>query len=228
MDIKYWGSGIAIKNAYKKYGIENFSKEIDKTFETRDKANLYEAKIVNEEWVEDRTTYNMKTGGLNGRKYKHTEETKQKLRIAIYKRVITDEIRQNISKGRLGIKHTEETKQKLRDINIGKKLSEETKQKISEKTRGKNNPNFGKPMSLEQKNKISNTLTGKKQSKETKQKRINTQSLLWEVITPTNKVYVIKNLKEFCRNNNLDNSCMIKVAKGYRKQHKGWKCKKLD
>ena len=59
MDIKYSGSGIVIKLAIKKYGIEKFIKEIDKTFETRDEANLYEAVIVNEEWVESKDNYNL-------------------------------------------------------------------------------------------------------------------------------------------------------------------------
>ena len=34
----YFGSGIAIKEALKKYGVENFSKDIIKTFNTSEEA----------------------------------------------------------------------------------------------------------------------------------------------------------------------------------------------
>lgn len=40
----------------------------------------------------------------------------------------------------------------------------------------------------------------------------------------TDNEYIIKNLTEFCRNNNLDSGAMIKVAQGKSKQHKGYKC----
>lgn len=59
----YMGSGIAIKNAYEKYGIENFTKEIIKYFETSDEAFEFEKKFVTEELVNDSMCYNMKTGG---------------------------------------------------------------------------------------------------------------------------------------------------------------------
>ena len=57
------GSGIAIRRAYEKYGIENFTKEIIKYFETSDEAFEYEKNFVTEEVVNDENCYNMKTGG---------------------------------------------------------------------------------------------------------------------------------------------------------------------
>lgn len=59
----YMGSGIAIRNAYKKYGIENFTKEIIRYFETSEEAFEYERNFVTEELVNDSMCYNMKTGG---------------------------------------------------------------------------------------------------------------------------------------------------------------------
>lgn len=59
----YMGSGIAIANAIKKYGIHNFSKEI--IAESWDETNLWELEklIVNEEIVKDTKSYNMTYGG---------------------------------------------------------------------------------------------------------------------------------------------------------------------
>jgi hypothetical protein len=63
IDDGYMGSGIGIKNAINKYGIENFSKEI--IAESWDETNLWELEkiIVNEEIVKDPLSYNMSYGG---------------------------------------------------------------------------------------------------------------------------------------------------------------------
>ena len=62
----YRGSGIAIKQAVDKYGIENFSKEILFTFDDEQKAYDKEAEIVNEEFVARKDTYNLMKGGRGG------------------------------------------------------------------------------------------------------------------------------------------------------------------
>jgi len=59
----YMGSGTRLHYAYKKYGIENFTKEILKFFNTREEANEYEAEIVNEDLVNDDNCYNIIKGG---------------------------------------------------------------------------------------------------------------------------------------------------------------------
>lgn len=59
----YMGSGVRLHYAYKKYGVENFTKEILKFFDTREKANEYEAEIVNEELIKDENCYNVIKGG---------------------------------------------------------------------------------------------------------------------------------------------------------------------
>ena len=63
LDDGYMGSGVRLHYAYKKYGIENFSKEILKFFDTREQANQYEAEIVTEELVKDNNCYNVILGG---------------------------------------------------------------------------------------------------------------------------------------------------------------------
>jgi len=62
----YMGSEKRLNFAYKKYGIENFTKEILKYFNTAKEAFEYEAEIVNEQLVNDNNCYNLKIGGCGG------------------------------------------------------------------------------------------------------------------------------------------------------------------
>jgi hypothetical protein len=59
----YMGSGLGIKNAIKKYGIENFTKEI--ISEVLDTESLWELekKIINDNVVKDNMSYNVAYGG---------------------------------------------------------------------------------------------------------------------------------------------------------------------
>jgi len=59
----YMGSGVRLHLAYKKYGIENFKKEIIKFFDTVDEAYQCEAEVVNEYLVRDPNCYNLQEGG---------------------------------------------------------------------------------------------------------------------------------------------------------------------
>ena len=54
----------------------------------------------------------------------------------------------------------------------------------------------------------------------------------WNKIISQNKelsisLEILKKIKQFCRENNLNNGNMCYVAKGIYKHHKGWECKKL-
>ncbi len=84
LDDQYLGSGLRLNFAYKKYGIENFKKEILKTFETRKEASEYEKAIVDETKVNSDECYNLTTGGDKGfcnafKGKHHTLETKSLL-----------------------------------------------------------------------------------------------------------------------------------------------------
>ena len=134
-DIKYMGSGTAMKSAIKKYGIENFTKEVDEVFESREEANLYEAKIVNINWVKDRNNYNL---ALGGGIYSSQLKSKDS---PYYNIPRTNEVKVKISNSRKGIKVSQEVKNKISQSLMGR-------------FKGHKNPFYGKTHSDEVKEKL--------------------------------------------------------------------------
>lgn len=127
---KYMGSGLNIKRAIEKYGVEKFTKEILKEFETYDEALKYEKELVTQKEVDDKMCYNMKEGGLGGSTNsgrKHSIETKQKISDSRKGKSINA----NIAK-------TTDHKLKISKSLIGKIVSVETRLKMSNsKTKNK-------------------------------------------------------------------------------------------
>ena len=88
LDDDYLGSGKQIQAAVKKYGRENFKREYIKICQNPEEMYNLEAEIVNEDFVKDPTTYNMKTGGTgswyhvnaNPEKYKEIRSKASKLK----------------------------------------------------------------------------------------------------------------------------------------------------
>lgn len=60
----YMGSGKRLHYAYKKYGMQNFKKEILKFFDSSSEAYKYEAEMVTEELIRNPECYNLKLGGF--------------------------------------------------------------------------------------------------------------------------------------------------------------------
>lgn len=78
----YYGSGKAIKAAIKKYGKENFKKEILFVFDNELEMNQKERELITEEVVNDPNSYNCGIGGEGGPHFKnhhHTKETIEKI-----------------------------------------------------------------------------------------------------------------------------------------------------
>jgi len=65
-DNGYYGSGKQIKAAIKKYGIENFKKEVLHYCSSMDEMANKELSIVTEDFVKRKDTYNMHKGGNGG------------------------------------------------------------------------------------------------------------------------------------------------------------------
>lgn len=63
LDDGYMGSGTRLKNAIKKYGIQNFTKEVLSDSETRVEALKKESELVNRDTLTDPFCYNLVSGG---------------------------------------------------------------------------------------------------------------------------------------------------------------------
>ena len=83
LDDCYVGSGTALLNAIKRHGRKNFDKETLAVFDNADDMFAKEAEIVNEQFVADRKTYNIKLGGKGGLGSTKSEEHKQAIAKAI-------------------------------------------------------------------------------------------------------------------------------------------------
>jgi hypothetical protein len=96
----YMGSGLKLRNAYNKYGFENFKKEILFILDSREEMIQKEKELVTEEFCRRQDTYNICIGGHGGGIRKGavlSDETKQKISNT-NKIVMQDkEIRQKIS-----------------------------------------------------------------------------------------------------------------------------------
>lgn len=132
----YLGSGKILKFALKKYGIENFKKEILEECLTLDELNELEKYWINKfNSTDNNIGYNLSFGGQSGWMHgvKHSDETKLNYSLNRKGKLLGEK------NGMFGKHHTEESKKKLHDKMLGnknpfygKKHSEETKNKLSD------------------------------------------------------------------------------------------------
>jgi len=152
LDDGYMGSGKVIKQAIEKYGRDNFKKEILEFFNDSDSMFEREIEYVNDNFLMEETTYNLRRGGnggfdyINKNKINHTYEAKEKRRTTFMKTLANKDLCGENSSF-YGKTHTDESKKKISDSrkvffeNGGehpkgmqdKKHSEKTKKQVSEK-----------------------------------------------------------------------------------------------
>lgn len=81
----YYGSGLLIKASLKKYGKNNFKKEILYIFDTEEEMNKKEKELINENFVSRPDTYNIGIGGEGGPNFRgrqHTDKTKHQISLS--------------------------------------------------------------------------------------------------------------------------------------------------
>ena len=174
-DDSYLGSGRAILEAVKKYGNNNFKREI------LEECNPEENLILEEKYIKEYNTlipngYNISPTGGIGLNHYHSEEVKQKISKKQKGRKLSDESKKKMSKAKKG-KPVPGAKGNI-PWNKGKKgVSEKTSKKMSDAHKNRENYYWkGKTLPEEIKQKIRESKTGKKHSKETKEKmRISQQ-----------------------------------------------------
>ena len=169
-------------NALRKYGLENWVYCVLEDNILRENLNMKE-----QEWVEYYDSfydgYNMTAGG--GQTI-FCEEIKNKISIALTGRHLSEEHKENISKGNKGHITSPETKKKLSEQkmgnknpfygkpgpNKGKKFSIEWKKKLSESHKGRDVWNKGKTgiYSEETRRKMSESIKGRHHTEETRRK----------------------------------------------------------
>lgn len=144
----YMGSGTRVRTAIKKYGIQNFHKEILFVFDNENDMRNKEKELV----VISEMSYNLCDGGKGGWGY----------------------VNRTGKSSRSGAVLSDDTKEKISNSKRGKKLSEEHKKKLSENNAMKKDPVLrnrisqslkNKPKTEEHKRKISEAIKLKHQQK---------------------------------------------------------------
>lgn len=214
----YMGSGSSLLKALKKYGKDNFKKEILLFAVNQVALNFFEKCLVTEEFINQRDNYNLREGGgskgklstenilkLKGRK--RTEESKRKMSLAHKGKKLSEEHKRKIgtnskhAKRFLGKKHTEESKRKIGLAGIGRQKSPESIAKIIA------------------------FHTGRKRSSETCRKISENKSKPRPALinTLTNEIVPAGfGCLNFCRERGLEKTQFCRMIQGKRKEYKGW------
>lgn len=114
--------------------------------------------------------------------------------------------------GSVGYRHTPTSIVKMSKPRSGKARSNMSKAQM------------GKKASTMTRAKMSKARKGKKHSVNHKKGIAKAISLTYTVTHPNGVTEVVCNMKQYCLENNLSASKMCMVAKGKRKQHKGYRC----
>lgn len=146
----YMGSGIHLKRAQKKYGIENFTKEIITIAMSKSEADVLERYYIEKERKSNTYgCYNIADGGYGGgmKGHHHSEESKSQISDSnkghkpSFCRPRTEEEKQKMREKMKGKKLNLSDEQRkarafraieLSKKNVGRKNSEETKKRMSE------------------------------------------------------------------------------------------------
>ena len=154
----YMGSGLYLKRAIKKYGVDRFEKKVLYIFDKKEDMDLMEAEIVDAEFIIRSDTYNLKLGGEGG--FDYLNETGKNIYDTHSERWEETRLLGNIKRAEL-FKDEEYGKEIGRKISealekyfeenpnhfLGKKHTDESKKKIGKanaiQQKGKKNSQYG-------------------------------------------------------------------------------------
>jgi group I intron endonuclease len=186
-------------NAIRKYSKENFKWKIIAKCFSKEELNNVEIEMI-EKYNTFENGYNLTRGGEGRFGYSHTEETKKK-----------------ISEAERGEKNHMYGKRGSNCPNFGKTHSKKTKKRMSEAKKGENHTFYSKHCSKKTKEKMSLAQIGGK----------NHNAKKYVITTPEGKEIFVHGIANFCRNykkEELYYQGLVRVAKGKRSHHKGYKC----
>ena len=112
----YWGSGLMLHRAYKKYGIEAFVREILDFASSKEELNFQECR------TRKPNGYNIATGGRGGFTGETTEESRRKISEFLKGKPKSEEHKRNLSlakKGKRAYLATVETRKKISASHMG-------------------------------------------------------------------------------------------------------------
>jgi group I intron endonuclease len=202
----YLGSGQALKRAIKKYGKDNFEKEILLFARNQQALNILEMMAVTPEFCEKRDNYNLREGG--GSKGRLCSETKKRISAA----------KSGTKNHNYGKKFSAETRAKISKSMKGRIVSLEARMKQSQKMRGRK-------LTEEHRAKMSRS---SKRLKPTPKLIEKMKKLYAKPFAPVRNKHTGEvvldgvNACEFCRKRGLNQPNFVSMLKGRMPSYKGW------
>ena len=161
LDDEYMGSGVLIKRAIKKHGIENFKKEIlYSRIQYRETADDMERFAIAKERAIGKAEYNIANGGMGSAGFHYSEEYKKKMSESKMGHFVSEETKRKLSEATRR-NMTEERKKEISESLKGHFVSKKSRKKMSESHKGKQGYWQGKHLSEETKRKLSESQKGK-------------------------------------------------------------------
>lgn len=189
----YYGSGIVVNHAFKKYGKDNFIKETIDTAKDHDELN--EKEIF---WIKELNSTNVNIG------YNRTHGGDG------FSGLVTEVIKKSIKK-RTGQKRTDETKLKMSLASKGIVKSDDHKQALSKAWQKRK---IEKPHTKETLEKMSNSMKGKNVGKYIK---------IYEFKSPNGEIFqTTEGLVKFCKSIHKHPQNFRELIQGKRKEYHNW------
>ena len=183
---------------------------------------------------------NLSDGGEGQSGFKMSDDTKLKMSEAkkgeksyMFGKKHSESTKLMISKAKMGSKN--HNKGKTMEEYMGVERAKEVKQILSDlgkKRTGENNTMFGRKHTEESKLKMSKNAYRRYGTDNPSFGRVRKDNELvydtWELTNENGDIFIIDNLNKFCRENNLNASCVRDIFYGRLKKYKNWiKVKKL-